>query len=89
MIRGLQPEPGAVTRFDGRRVKILEALVEATPDAPPGAVVAVDRDRGVLVATGRGGLRLTRVQPENRRAMSAAEFARGYRVQQGDVFGSG
>ncbi len=88
LIRGLQPEPGAVTRFGGRRVKILEALVEAAPDAPPGAVVAIDRHGGVLVATGRGGLRLTRVQPENRRAMSAAEFARGYRVQPGDVFGS-
>ncbi len=87
LIRGLQPEPGAVTRFGGRRVKILEALVEAAPDAPPGTVLATDRDRGVLVATGRGGLRLTRVQPENRRAMSAAEFARGYRVQPGDFFG--
>jgi methionyl-tRNA formyltransferase len=88
LIRGLQPEPGAVTRFGGRRVKILEALVEAAPDAPPGAVVAIDHHGGVLVATGRGGLRLTRVQPENRRAMSGAEFARGYRVQPGDVFGS-
>ena len=87
LIRGLHPEPRAVSRFGGRRVKILEALVEAPPDAPPGAVLAIDRDRGVLVATGRGGLRLTRVQPENRRAMSAAEFARGYRVQPGDIFG--
>ncbi len=87
LIRGLHPEPGAVTRFGGRRVKILEALVEAAPDAPPGTVLAIDRDRGVLVATGRGGLQLTRVQPENRRAMSAAEFTRGYRVQRGDIFG--
>lgn len=87
LIRGLLPEPGAVTRFGGRRVKVLEAYVEAASGSPPGTVVAVDHDRGVLVATGQEGLRLTQVQPENRRAMGASEFARGYRVGPGDAFG--
>ncbi len=86
-IRGLLPEPGAVTRFRGRRVKVLEAYVEAAPGSAPGTVLAIDANKGVLVATGQGGFRLTRVQPENRRAMGAAEFARGYRVQPGDAFG--
>lgn len=87
VIRGLLPEPGAVTRFGGRRVKILEAFAEPAPSAPPGTVLATDPGRGVLVATGQDGLLLTRVQPENRRAMTAAEFARGYRVRPGDTFG--
>ncbi len=87
LIRGLLPEPGAVTRFRGQRVKVLEAYVEDAADAPPGTVLATDSSKGVLVATGQGGLRLTRVQPENRRAMGAAEFARGYRVRPGDAFG--
>lgn len=88
LIRGLCPDPGAVTGFSGRRVKVLEATVEAAADFSPGTVGAVDQKKGILVAAGSGGLWLTRVQPENRRAMAAAEFARGYRVRTGDVFGS-
>ena len=88
LIRGLCPDPGAVTGFGGRRIKVLGAEVEAATDSPPGTVCAVDQKKGVLVAAKTGGLWLTQVQPENRRAMAATEFARGYRVRVGDVFGS-
>jgi len=88
LIRGLLPEPGAATRFGGLRVKVLEAFVEAAQDGPPGTVLAIDPGKGMLVAAGNGGLRLTRVQPESRKAIGAAEFARGYRAQPGDLFGS-
>lgn len=86
MVRGLMPDPGAAVRFGGRMVKVLECVVEAAPGAPPGTVLAVDREKGVLVATGKGGLWLKRVQPENRRAMGAEEFARGYRLRPGTAF---
>jgi len=88
LIRGLCPTPGAVTSFGGRRIKLLQAEVEAAIDSPPGAVCAIDRAKGVLVAAGQGGLWLSQVQPENRRVMTAAEFASGYRVRLGDVLGS-
>ena len=88
LIRGLCPAPGAVTSFGGRRVKVLQAEAEATAGTPAGAVCAIDRTKGVFVAAGQGGLWLSQVQPENRRVMSATEFARGYRVRLGDVFGS-
>lgn len=67
---------------------MLEAEVEAVIDSPPGTVCAIDQEKGVLVAAKSGGLWLTQVQPENRRAMAAGEFARGYRVHAGDVFAS-
>jgi methionyl-tRNA formyltransferase len=88
VIRGLCPAPGAVTSFGGRRVKVLQAEAEATAGTPAGAVCAIDRVKGVFVAAGQGGLWLSQVQPENRRVMTAAEFASGYRVRLGDVFGS-
>lgn len=88
LIRGLRPEPGAVTSFGGRRVKVLDAAVDTAIDSTPGTVCAIDQHRGILVAATSGGLWLTQVQPENRRVMAAAEFARGYRVQIGDTFGS-
>jgi methionyl-tRNA formyltransferase len=88
LIRGLCPEPGAVTGFGGRRVKVLEATVETAVDSSPGSVCAVDRHKGILVAARSGGVWLTQIQPENRRVMAATEFARGYRVCVGDAFGS-
>lgn len=88
LIRGLCPAPGAVTSFGGRRIKVLQAEAEAATESPPGTVCAIDRAKGVLVAAGQGGLRLSQVQPENRRIMTAAEFASGYRVRPGDAFGS-
>ncbi len=87
LIRALLPEPGAATLFGGRRVKVLDAVIEETADGPPGSVLAIDRDRGVLVASGRQGLWLRRVQPEGRRAMGANEFARGYRLAVGAILG--
>jgi methionyl-tRNA formyltransferase len=92
LIRGLMPEPGARTRLEGRTIKIVEAVQEErgqTPTAggPPGTVLALDRDNGMLVSTGRGRLWLRRVQPESRRVMGALEFARGYHIRPGDVFG--
>jgi len=92
LIRGLMPEPGAVTRFGDLSIKILEAVADegaeaVAADAAPGTVLAIDRDKGMAVSTGKGGLRLSRVQPANRRVMDAAEFARGYRVRPGDTFG--
>jgi methionyl-tRNA formyltransferase len=88
LIRGLYPAPGAVTSFGGRRVKVVQAEVEAAAGSPAGAVCAIDRAKGVLVAAGQGGLWLSQVQPENRRVMTAVEFASGYHVRPGDVFGS-
>jgi methionyl-tRNA formyltransferase len=87
LIRALLPEPGAVTRFAGRRVKVLDAVIEETAGGPPGLVLAIDRDKGVLVATGRQALRLRQLQPEGRRAMGADEFARGYRLRAGTILG--
>jgi methionyl-tRNA formyltransferase len=68
-------------------VKVLEAVVEAAANAAPGTVLAIDRNKGVLVATRQGGLWLTRVQPESRHVMGAEEFARGYRVRPSAAFG--
>ncbi len=87
LIRALLPDPGAATQFGGRRVKVLDAVTEEAAGGPPGLVLAIDRDKGVLVATGRQALRLRQLQPEGRRAMSADEFVRGYRLLIGATFG--
>jgi methionyl-tRNA formyltransferase len=87
-IRGFFPWPGAFTTHEGRTLKILRAQpLSSMPPAGPGTVLDVSAE-GLLVAAGSGSaLRLLEVQPESRRAMTAAAFAAGARVQSGAHLG--
>lgn len=80
-VRALAPQPGAVTSFRGEALKVLAAGVAHDPrpePAPPGTIEVSDA-RGVLIATGDGGVRLIEVAPAGRKRMPAADWARGAR----------
>lgn len=84
LIRGCTPKPGAFTRLSGAQVKIwgAVALAHAGEKGAPGEIIAIDKD-GIEVAAGEGSVRLTEVQPESRKRMSAADYARaGLKVGQ-------
>lgn len=94
-IRGCTPSPGAWTTFRGERLKILP--VTLTPSAPEGVDTAVDvprpaigtgelvvTRRAVDVGTGSAVVRLGRVQPHGKKPMTAADWARGVRVEPGE-----
>jgi methionyl-tRNA formyltransferase len=85
-VRGLQPWPGAHTRFRGQGLHIWRAHVtsEATTLAP-GSVVS---GPGFHVAAGDGGiLDLIEVQLEGRKRMSGQAFANGHRCDENDILG--
>lgn len=86
-IRGLQPWPGAFTKYKGKTLKILRTEVESGVDlkASPGAIVGVSRD-GLIVETGNGLLRIEEVQLESSKRMSAWDFVCGHRVKAGEIF---
>jgi methionyl-tRNA formyltransferase len=89
--RGFHPWPGATTRHGGGDLKLLRVRPEPGDPLPadvlPGTVLGVDR-LGIVVAAGEGTrLRLLDVQPESRRAMEAAAFAAGARLQPGTRLG--
>ncbi len=87
LVRGTFPWPGAFTFRDGRRVKVLRALlVDHDGETAPGTVVDAGR-AGVTVACGEGFLSLVEVQPEGKRRMDAPSFVNGFRVQPGEVWG--
>lgn len=87
-IRGLAPIPGAYTWYGERRLKLHRGRpVPGEGKGEPGRVLSVS-DEGIVVAAGDGGVLITEVQPEGKAAMSAAAFARGYRVLPGFRFGS-
>ena len=89
-VRGLAPQPGAVCQFRGKQIKILRCQPAEIPQGIPppqaGEIVATDPKTGIVVATGRGALRLTDIQPAGKRPMTGAEFVRGYRTRPGEMW---
>ncbi|MEK7688705.1 MAG: methionyl-tRNA formyltransferase [Deltaproteobacteria bacterium] len=85
LIRGLNPWPGAYTRWDGKQIKIFKAEVEAGVKEEPGTVINISTE-GIFVATGKGILLIKELQPENKNRMTASEFIKGYRIVKGQIF---
>ena len=83
-VRAYHPWPVAFAELsDGRtlRVHAAKALPDAdTGGAPPGRIIAAAR-AGIDVATGRGVLRLTRVQPPSSRPMAAEAYLAAHRLE--------
>ena len=84
-VRAYQPWPGCSTRWQGKRLKILEAAPLPEKEAVDiGRVVALpSRAEGKPAAfgvrCGDGTLGVYQIQPEGKRAMPAADFLRGHR----------
>mgnify|MGYP006273715735 CR=1 FL=1 len=84
-IRGLSPVPGAFFEIPGDtpvRVKAHFAAPERG-EGEPGEVL----DDALLIACGRGAVRLTRVQREGKGVVDGADFARGNALPVGTVVG--
>lgn len=81
LVRGVTPEPGAVTVHDGARIKVLRGRPEgdATPTADRIAGSVVAESGQVVVQTLRGYYLLETVQPAGKRPMAAADWFRGQR----------
>jgi len=79
-IRGLNPFPGAWTKFGDKRLKIHFAEIEPG-DGKPGEVL----DDKLLIACGRGALRITELQAPGKPKMSAEDFLNGLAVPKGSV----
>jgi methionyl-tRNA formyltransferase len=88
-VRAFTPAPGAWTTHRGRRLKVTRATPaegsgaslpeDGRPTLEPGRLALGPGGR-LLVGAADQPLELLAVQPEGRRAMSGAEFARGARL---------
>jgi len=89
-VRAFQPWPGCYTKWQGRQLKIIEAVPlpgEGTREV--GQVEALNKEGAVFgVNTGEGILGILGVQLEGKRAMSAVEFLRGQRQLIGAILPS-
>lgn len=88
LIHGMDPWPSAYTSYQGRQLKIWDAVAEEddVPDMEPGTVAAVGK-QDFTVATGQGILRIRELQLEGKKRMSAHDFLLGVRIAPGDKLG--
>ncbi|MFD2371159.1 methionyl-tRNA formyltransferase [Brevibacillus sp. GCM10020057] len=77
-VRGLNPWPVAFTTCGGKVWKIwwVEKLAANDEGKEPGTIVAREED-GLVVACGSGAVKITELQPEGKKKMSALDFLRG------------
>ncbi|WP_327270108.1 methionyl-tRNA formyltransferase [Streptomyces sp. NBC_01218] len=87
IVRGCTPAPGAWTLFRGERLKIVQAApVLDRRDLAPGEISAAKKN--VYVGTGSHAVELLWVQPQGKKPMQAADWARGVRILPGELLGA-
>ncbi len=80
-IRGLYPN--AFTFFRGQRIKILKASL-TDGEGQPGEVL---NGADLIVACGKGALKVEELISPKGKRMSGKDFCRGYRPKEGELFG--
>lgn len=90
-VRGLAPKPGAFCSFNDKRLKIIETSFENTdPLGDIGEITVIDRKvNSISVVTGKGILKIHKVQPEGKAVIDSSSFINGYSVSIGMLFKSG
>ncbi|HET6634819.1 MAG TPA: methionyl-tRNA formyltransferase [Streptomyces sp.] len=86
VVRGCSPAPGAWTLFRGERLKV--RTLTPAPDRDPLAPGAIDAGKNTVhVGTGSHPVELQWVQPQGKKPMPAADWARGVRIDPGERLG--
>jgi methionyl-tRNA formyltransferase len=87
-VRAYYPWPGCFSRWQGKNIKIIEALPQpAIKDVCSGQVTVLS-DGSAGVGTGNGVLKISTLQLEGKKPMSSAEFIRGQRQFAGSMLPS-
>ncbi|GGZ59108.1 methionyl-tRNA formyltransferase [Streptomyces inusitatus] len=87
LVRGCTPAPGAWTEFRGERLKLVSVRLDPERgDLAPGELAAGKND--VYAGTGSHAVELLWVQPQGKKPMRAADWARGVRIAPGELLGS-
>lgn len=87
-VRAYQPWPGSFTHWQGKQLKIIEAVPLEGHSDTPGRVVPLSGEIAFSIETGSGRLGVVCVQMEGKRKMTGGEFLRGQHQLSGAVLPS-
>lgn len=88
-LRAFGPSPGAYCQYQEHRLKLfVPERMQRGQQGNPGEITNLS-PQGLIVQTGEGRLLIGEVQPEGRRRMAAADYARGARLSVGDSLQNG
>lgn len=82
LVRGMNPFPAARTTADG---KLLKVFVAEKCDKSGDSGKVLDITDGIVVGCKDGSVKLTEVQPEGKRRMSAKDYLLGNKIKVGDL----
>jgi methionyl-tRNA formyltransferase len=84
LIRGTNPQPGAITGFRGKRFKVFDSeLLSGGVGGLPGEIVSLT-ERGFTVVAKNGAILIKRVQVRGSPKIGASEFAEQMQLRAGD-----
>lgn len=87
LVRGTNPQPGAVTYLQGKRLKLFDSeLLAGDVREAPGQVINITK-QGFVVAAVNGAILVKRVQMEGSSKIASAEFAKQAGLKAGDRLG--
>ena len=79
LIRGLAPFPGAITKIDGKMVKLFTTHIINTPAAEKPGTFITDGKTFAKIACKNGYIGIDDIQWEGKKRMPISDFLRGYR----------
>ena len=87
LIRGTNPQPGAITHFQGKRLKIFDSeSLASSISGLPGEIVNTTK-QGFAVAAINGAILVKRVQVEGSAKIASPEFTKQVHLKIGDRLG--
>jgi methionyl-tRNA formyltransferase len=82
LIRGLSPYPGAITKLNGKILKIYKSRKEETEhEEKPGQVIS-DNKKFLKFSCADGYVHLLDLQPEGKKRMQVEDFLRGNKINE-------
>ena len=87
LIRGCDPQPGAYTAYQGKRVRFYEAKMSSSAiDKQPGEIVSIE-EGSVQIAVNGGIIQIGKLRADKGEKIGPVEFAKSIGVKVGDRFG--
>lgn len=86
LINGLNPWPCVSVPLENERLKLLRAVC-VSGEGAPGTVISADPKNGLIIACGKGAIKILEIQAPGGKQMKAEDYLRGHVLAEGTNLG--